>query len=369
MNSEKQQNKKYYYQIDALRSFMLLLGIVLHSGLSFMKYSLGDSWIYKHQETSLFFDTLVLFIHTFRVPVFFVLAGFFLEISLEKHSVNQVLLKKTKRIGIPLVIGVLFLFPIVEYSLKKSIETSFTIEKYLVFWKTSNYNTMHLWFLYYLLLFYSVHALSSNLFKKLKQKLQQQKEKLIGIILVVFMVISIFILTKNPKSFDGDYSLIPNLGSILYYLLYYVLGIFFYQSKYFFHFVKKYYMLFFGIGYVHFAILLYSRSIVNIKVDFSNFENILFVITSYSFIVAFFGLFSVISKKHNKNIQYISKSSYLVYVIHLPILTILLSYFVNLQLNIYILFVFLISFTLIVSYAIFEVITRIKKKITSFQSQ
>ena len=61
------------YDLDALRATAMLLGIVLHAGLSFTPFP----WAVQDTQQSDFFGLLFAAIHGFRMPVFFVLSGFF----------------------------------------------------------------------------------------------------------------------------------------------------------------------------------------------------------------------------------------------------------------------------------------------------
>jgi len=352
----------YFYQIEALRSAMLLLGPVLHAGLSFMVFPLGDAWTYKHSNNSEFFDTLVLFIHTFRVPVFFVLAGFFMEKNIEEKLLINILIKKLKRIGIPLILGVLILFPFIEIGLERAIHKDFSIIYYMNHFDASNYGTIHLWFLYYLLFFYVGHLLISNKLKGLRKLLKQINSHYLGIIVVVFMIYALLILNfVNTRSYDGDYHFIPNIGSILYFLGFYFLGVLFFHIEDLFSIIRKQYTIYFLIGFIAFGILLYTRNKVSdMSADFSLFENTLFVIIAYTFVIGLFGLFSKYFLKKHKIISYISNSAYFVYVVHLPILTLLLSVVTNWKLSSYSLFSLLIIFTLTLSYGLYEIIKKLK---------
>jgi hypothetical protein len=44
---------------------------------SFTAEPIGGAWPYKDEKTSVFFDIVVFFIHVFRMPLFFMMAGFF----------------------------------------------------------------------------------------------------------------------------------------------------------------------------------------------------------------------------------------------------------------------------------------------------
>jgi fucose 4-O-acetylase-like acetyltransferase len=59
------------YDLDAIRGFAMLLGIVLHAAIPFMPY-----W----QDGDVgggFLSGLFEFIHGFRMPLFFILSGYF----------------------------------------------------------------------------------------------------------------------------------------------------------------------------------------------------------------------------------------------------------------------------------------------------
>ena len=66
-----------YYGLDALRGAMMLLGIVLHSAAFYIAAPPPHVPIVTDPNKSLVMDALFEFIHAFRMPVFFVLAGFF----------------------------------------------------------------------------------------------------------------------------------------------------------------------------------------------------------------------------------------------------------------------------------------------------
>ena len=55
-----------YHSLDQLRAIMMMLGLVIHSAVSFTAAPLGDAWSYQDANTSVVFDLLVFFIHIFR---------------------------------------------------------------------------------------------------------------------------------------------------------------------------------------------------------------------------------------------------------------------------------------------------------------
>ena len=75
-----------YHALDALRASMMLLGLVLHSSASYVVAPLHEAWPYKDAATSTMFDLAVFFIHLFRMPVFFVVAGLFAAMLMQRDG-------------------------------------------------------------------------------------------------------------------------------------------------------------------------------------------------------------------------------------------------------------------------------------------
>jgi peptidoglycan/LPS O-acetylase OafA/YrhL len=71
MNPTKDQRR--YHALDGLRAGMMLLGIVFHAALP---YTTLPRWPFKDSSTHPVFDVLTVFLHIFRVPIFFAMAGF-----------------------------------------------------------------------------------------------------------------------------------------------------------------------------------------------------------------------------------------------------------------------------------------------------
>src|SRR6266498_4861018 len=72
-----------YHSLDALRGTMMLLGIYLHAAVAFSRHG---SWPWKDGSTTGVFDLSLGLIHAFRMPVFYVMAGFFAALLLEQRG-------------------------------------------------------------------------------------------------------------------------------------------------------------------------------------------------------------------------------------------------------------------------------------------
>ena len=96
------------HDLDALRAIAMLLGIVLHAALSFLPFG----WMVTDQNTHPNYGVLVESIHGFRMPLFFLLSGFFTAMLWRKRGLGALLLHRFKRIFMPLLLGMFTIIPL-----------------------------------------------------------------------------------------------------------------------------------------------------------------------------------------------------------------------------------------------------------------
>ncbi len=135
------------HYIDAMRGVMMALGIVLHSANIF---SVNNSWEVHAPMTHWMFDVISDSIHVFRMPVFFITAGFFAQMTLSRKSVNTFLKHRSRRLIFPFLTTALTLNVIqleleahYQYSLL-STHPNFVTD---LTWYASGQWMEHLWFL------------------------------------------------------------------------------------------------------------------------------------------------------------------------------------------------------------------------------
>lgn len=101
-----------YHALDALRGVMMLGGVVIHA---FCAYStLPDVWWLKDRDQSPVMDAFILFLHIFRLPVFFVMSGFFAAMLMEKRGWQGFLENRTARLMLPMLLGMVILSPLLR---------------------------------------------------------------------------------------------------------------------------------------------------------------------------------------------------------------------------------------------------------------
>ena len=94
-----------YHGLDGLRAFAMLLGIVLHATLPYFARIVGIEFMWPaDDDQSLAMFVLFDFIHLWRMPVFFLLAGFFAHLVLDRRSTLAFMHDRLLRIAVPLVL-------------------------------------------------------------------------------------------------------------------------------------------------------------------------------------------------------------------------------------------------------------------------
>jgi glucans biosynthesis protein C len=88
--------------LDALRGMALLLGVALHASMSWLAGA-EYYWIVSDTERSTTLATLFYLIHLFRMPLFFLLAGYFGRMSLQRLGTRAFVDDRRKRILMPLL--------------------------------------------------------------------------------------------------------------------------------------------------------------------------------------------------------------------------------------------------------------------------
>lgn len=102
-----------YHDLDALRAFALLLGVVFHAAESFEP---GISyWAIADNSPSLFLHWCRHACHSFRLEIFFLMAGFFARLVYHKRGGGPFVKNRLGRILVPLVVGWCLLYPVLVF--------------------------------------------------------------------------------------------------------------------------------------------------------------------------------------------------------------------------------------------------------------
>jgi glucans biosynthesis protein C len=97
------------HALDALRGFALICGVVLHAAMSYLPGF--TEWPLLDRTPSGILALVFYFIHMFRMTTFFVIAGFFARLLVERRGVRAFVRNRATRIVVPLVAGWIVFFP------------------------------------------------------------------------------------------------------------------------------------------------------------------------------------------------------------------------------------------------------------------
>ena len=218
----------------------MLLGLLLHVCIFFMpphKYFWGAG-DYHGDVLNLQFLS---FIHLFRMQLFFLLAGFFAELVIDRKGLGHFTADRCKRILLPFIVGVVVMVPIFTllignggyYRNTYDGMSIFEIVRTTVFFgllepgQPIRDGLIHYWFVYYLLLFYIAHLLArplllSGTFQSLTRWdrfLSLVTEKWWGFLLLGLLIFPLQYILKSvflpPTGFN-----VPVADLLLYFLFY-----------------------------------------------------------------------------------------------------------------------------------------------------
>ena len=159
-------DSRRFHALDSLRAAMMLLGIVVHAGLSYSHMPRSEIWPFKDARATVIADIVMTASGLFRMPVFFVLAGFFAALLHAKRGRAGLVRDRFRRIALPFLVGWIITFPLVRAgfvyanaradglppaSAWAGVATAF--RSGAVFAEAS---PIHLWFLEYLTIYYGL---------------------------------------------------------------------------------------------------------------------------------------------------------------------------------------------------------------------
>jgi len=144
------------YDLDWLRVIVFALLIIYHVGMFFVPWG----WHIKNNHIYEWLKWPMLFLNQWRLPILFMISGMGTYYAFSKRNLRQFSWERFKRLGIPLVFGMLFIVPPQVY-FERLANNQFTGSYWKYFlsvpydgiYPEGNLSWHHLWFLPYLLIF------------------------------------------------------------------------------------------------------------------------------------------------------------------------------------------------------------------------
>ena len=99
----------------------MLLGIGLHASLAFIPFP----WPVQDRTSGLegFYDEFFWAVHGFRMPVFFLMSGFFTAMLWRRRGLRSLLGHRLRRVALPLALGMLTIVPLTTWAIVWAVES------------------------------------------------------------------------------------------------------------------------------------------------------------------------------------------------------------------------------------------------------
>lgn len=356
------------HSLDSLRAIMMLMGLVLHSAITYAISDWGGAWPLKDPGlTHLSNDFIVGFIHAFRMQIFFVVSGFFGAMLFYERNPLKMVNNRMARIVFPFIVFVLLLWPTVFFAFGYS-NLVFSGNPEALTKVLSNFSdwnilvpprTFHLWFLYYLAMITCSVVVLALVAKKIpaatgtiSKAFNWAIQKPILRILVFAGLSAIVYFIMGASQVDTSTSFIPDFNTFIYYFVFYIVGWILFKSKHLLDTFKKYDWINTVLGIILFTILFFNNGL--------SYEATILLksIMVWLLIFGITGLFIRYGSNHSARMRYLSDSSYWVYLVHLPFVAFIPSLIVDWPIPVTLKFLIVLVSTTIICYVSYHYLVR-----------
>lgn len=333
-------------EFDYLRAFVITLVLFVHSALAYttsafinFENPIATTSPVVNEQRWIGFDLIVALNETFLMPLLFFVSGIFVWQSLARKGARKYFGDRLKRLGLPFVIGILFLIPLAYYPAQ--LEVGLITEKntsYGVFWLgmvRSGFGTAGpLWFLWLLLAFnclsillYRVAPLLGGFDRgRLNIILGRPvafSGVLLGISIIVYLPIAIII---GPLRWIGIGPFNAQAGRILLYLVYFLTGTAIGAIGIDRSVLKtdgvlaKRWWGWVAVGLMSFAVFIIMIVVVT-PMERTIVSEIAFVVCCWAIVSGMTGLFLRFAKRRVCIFDSLSENSYGIYIVHYVFIT------------------------------------------------
>ncbi len=368
---QQSQGQTRLHYLDNLRALAMLAGLFFHAALAYspMAHAL---WPSADPAQHQWFDLFAWASHLFRMPLFFLLAGFFAALLWQKSGGVTFMKNRLLRVALPLLIFLPLLYVAIGFVIQYALNFVQYQSPFLRFIKammeqpeqsTMPLSTMHLWFLYHLLFLYLLTWCARILLQGQPSRwLLSINPQLLLLMLTVACLPALYVVAVP---FPAPEWILPALWALWFYGLFFALGYSFFKhpqllQNYLPH--RHAYLLIGAVSYGCYYVLLpldllpQNQPQELLKFCLCVFE----AITAVLWTLAAMLYARQYLNFSNQLLRYCANTSYWVYIIHLPLLFLLQFLITDLPLPIVLKFLLssfgtlalcLLSFHLLVSWS------------------
>ncbi len=357
-----------FFHLDWLRAAAVLLGIPFHVGLI---HSSGTPWFVSSPQTDPIISTLTGLLTSFRMPLFFMMAGLLSALVLAKRERSIWLGRRCVRLGVPYITASLLLSPLVFLVIAAQNATggSFSAMKVSFFdliASPGNHWVGHLWFLIVLLELSFLTFLLAPFLSRIGAVIKSRccdshgvlrANALLGcsVVVAAFIVLeegAFYVLEGRSALLDTIFA-ISRLEDLLSMLPYYFIGLLLYDQRLPMMHRNTAVLALFGVAAALYSQFWNEAGIIHKLIAYVGGAT---VATLFSFVLISWT--EVILTRDSRRMQAVVDASFTIYLVHYPVLVIVGYAMIIHGWPVWPSYLLNIAFTVIVSLILHNVIAR-----------
>ena len=287
----------------------MLLGILLHAGVFLVPvefWPVHEAYAWETAPEANVYAWILSVIHGFRMPLFFLISGFFSAMLWQSRGLHRLVRHRLERVGLPLVAGMFTVVPAIAW-----VEPG---DYPPLDWPLAWLGGLeHLWFLWYLLLLVAGLVAAARLGLAFRHRSWW--------LLVPLALAPQYAMHEPAFGPDTADSLIPAGRVLAYYAIFFAFGVFFHRRDIV---VRRWWTVFLAPALLLLlpagVVLLYDAGFPYAGADWV-WSVAAVVQVAFAWLMCFgaMGLFRWVASKERFWVRYLSDASYWLYLVHLPL--------------------------------------------------
>jgi len=342
------------YDVDSIRVIALGLLILYHIAVSFQPWGADLVMFIENEQSLEWVWILMMVINIWRIPILFVVSGMGARFAMERRDWSNLISDRSLRIFVPFIFGMFFIVPI------NFIIFNIYYEKDQFYFPSPG----HLWFLANIFFYILIFCALFNYFKKHPENMfyrfiKSVINKPLGLIPVFALPIVLEAILIQPRDYPVFALTLHGLilGMICFFSGFVLVSL----KEDFWTSVRKIKLITLVLAFSLYLLRSYNVIITESDLISSSLAvNVLTGFESANWMLAAFGFGAAFLNKPSKSLGYLSSAVYPVYIVHLPVQMLCSSLVFQLGIPAILKLIIVLVGTFALSFAIYEIIKRIK---------
>jgi glucan biosynthesis protein C len=323
------------HYMDNLRAIVMILGVFFHAALAYSPM-VQQIWMSSDVHNHYVVDVIGNFLHVFRMPLFFVVAGFFASMLIERRGMAKMMKNRALRVGLPFVI----FWPLVTLGIvypllwaANNIENPSPVLQFVAYMQNvpdapaPPPTTSHLWFLYYLMFFYLLTWVARQLpLQVLTKKIADLHPLVAGLLLPIALLPG---LSLAIVPYPAPDKFLPELWAFGFFGLFYAYGYVLYKSKGIITRYEQWWPLFLSVAILaYLPMMMLAPEVVTFQSQAPSWPQRMGLMLCIAYISVSMSIVGLVLAKKFLDVRfgfmrYMADASYWIYITHLPIVLVI----------------------------------------------